>query len=138
MNQQFLICETLLGLCTIFLWACQSVSCVDTMYVTSFHKAYTLVEWWTQHCFYNEKQLVIMAQRNWLSLQEKIEMLDKHPHSNQSELAKLFKIYRSTLTVLIYKEEELRQNFTYSASRATLPNRHSVMKPTDCWINVPI
>jgi len=64
-----------------------------------------------------------MAKRNELSLQEKIEMLDKfkkHPHSSQRELVELFKIPRSTLTRLINKEKELRQKFTYSASSATL------------------
>ena len=55
-----------------------------------------------------------MAKRNELSLQEKIEMLDKvkkQPHSSQRELAELFKIPRSTLTRLINKEEELRSKW---------------------------
>ena len=55
-----------------------------------------------------------MAKRNELSLQEKIEMLDKvmkQPHSSQREIAELFKIPRSTLTRLINKEEELRSKW---------------------------
>ena len=52
-----------------------------------------------------------MAKRQELSLQEKIEVLDKvrkqPPNSSQRELAEIFKIPRSTLTRLINKEEEL-------------------------------
>ena len=53
-----------------------------------------------------------MAKRPELSLQEKIEVLDKvkkkqPPNSSQRKLAEIFKIPRSTLTRLINKEEEL-------------------------------
>ena len=56
-----------------------------------------------------------MAKRRELSLQEKIEVLDKvkkkPPYSSQRELAEIFKIPRSTLTRLIDKEEELRSRW---------------------------
>ena len=52
-----------------------------------------------------------MAKRQELSLQEKIEVLDKvkkqPPNSSQRELAEIL-IPRSTLTRLINKEEELK------------------------------
>ena len=55
-----------------------------------------------------------MAKRQ-LSLQEKIEVLDKvkkqPPNSSRRELAEMFKIPRSTLTRLINKEEELRSHW---------------------------
>ena len=53
-----------------------------------------------------------MAKRQELSLQEKIEVLDKvkkqPSNSSQRELAEIFKISRCTLTRLINKEEELK------------------------------
>ena len=56
-----------------------------------------------------------MAKRQELSLQEKIEVLDKvrkqPPNSSQRELAEIFKIPRSTLTRLINMEEELRSHW---------------------------
>ena len=56
-----------------------------------------------------------MAKRQELSLQEKIEVLDKvkkqPPNSSQRELAEIFKIPRSTLTRLINKEKELRSRW---------------------------
>ena len=56
-----------------------------------------------------------MAKRQELSLQEKIEVLDKvkkqPPNSSQRELAEIFKIPRSTLTRLINKEEELKSRW---------------------------
>ena len=56
-----------------------------------------------------------MAKRQELSLQEKIEVLDKvkkqPPNSSQRELAEIFKIPRNTLTRLINKEEELRSRW---------------------------
>ena len=52
-----------------------------------------------------------MAKRQELSLQEKIEVLDKlkkqPPNSSQKELSEIFKIPRSTLTRIINKEKEL-------------------------------
>ena len=54
----------------------------------------------------------LLVKRQELSLQKKIEVLDKvkkqPPNSSQRELAAIFKIPRSTLTRLINKEEELR------------------------------
>ena len=53
-----------------------------------------------------------MAKTEELSLQEKIEVLDKvkkqPPNSSQRELAEIFKIPKSTLTRLINKEDEFR------------------------------
>ena len=55
-----------------------------------------------------------MAKRQELSLQEKIEVLDKvkkqPPNSSQRELAEIL-IPRSTLTRLINKKEELRSRW---------------------------
>ena len=56
-----------------------------------------------------------MAKRQELSLQEKIEVLDKvkkqPPNSSQRKHAEIFKIPRSTLNRLINKEEELRSRW---------------------------
>ena len=58
---------------------------------------------------------LLMAKIQELSLQEKIEVLDKvkkQPfNSSQRELADIFKIPRSTLTRLINKEEELKSRW---------------------------
>jgi len=63
----------------------KSKLCLPHDCVTSLNKA--LLVWWTQHCFYSEKQLAVASNRNELSVQEKIEMLDKfnkHPQSKRS------------------------------------------------------
>ena len=61
-----------------------------------------------------------MAKRQELSLQEKIEVLDKvkkqPPNSSQMELAEIFKIPRSTLTRLINN----KKNFGHVGVRSSV------------------